>query len=119
MRLLLDDHMSSTVATALRERGYDAVATSEIDLHRLSNDERLWKEAIALGRVIATYDKDDFPLLFEKFWNEGVEHPGLILIFSGTIPQDDFGEQIRSLVVILERDPDLANQMLILRRAGA
>ena len=45
--------------------------------------------------------------------------PGLILIFSGTIPQDDFGEQIRSLVVILERDPDLANQMLILRRAGA
>src|SRR5438067_8819604 len=107
MRLLLDDHMSSAVAAALRNQGFDVVATSEVGLNRLSDDEKLWNEAIALCRVIVTYDKDDFPPLFEKFWNEGVEHPGLIVIFAATIPQHDFGEQIRSLAVILERNPDL------------
>src|SRR6266542_599608 len=102
MRLLLDDHLSRKVAEALRERGHDVVCTRECRLHELHDDRELWSRAIDLGRVVVTYDKDDFPALYDEFFTEGISHPGLILFFSSTIAQHDLGGQIRYLARVLQ-----------------
>src|SRR4051812_16811197 len=101
MRLLLDAHISSRVAISLRASGHDVVTADEIGLKEES-DHDLWLAAISQTRVMVTYDLDDFPVLYERFWHEGTHHPGLVLVSSQAIPQNDFGAQIRALARLLD-----------------
>lgn len=116
MRLLLDEHMSEDVADALRSMGFDVVTVREIGLEG-KLDRVIWERAIAEDRVVVSYDTGDFCPLFDTFFFEGVEHPGLVVISSASIPQNDFGTQIRALRLLLTHVPNLANRMVFLEPA--
>jgi predicted nuclease of predicted toxin-antitoxin system len=113
MKLLLDEHLSPIIAEGLRAKKHDVICVLETDLER-QPDQTVWERAIAEERVVVTYDKGDFLLLFTELFQEGTHHHGLVVIASRTIPSHDFGGLIRALEHLLERDPDLRDQILFL-----
>jgi predicted nuclease of predicted toxin-antitoxin system len=116
MKLLLDEHLSPRIAEALRARGCDAVSVLETDLEG-KDDRPLWERAITEERVVVTYDKDDFPGLFTDLFQEGIRHPGLVIISSRTIRSHDIGGLMRALERLIESGVDLSDQSIFLRRA--
>jgi predicted nuclease of predicted toxin-antitoxin system len=115
MKLLLDEHLSPDIAEALRTRGHDVVSVLEIGLEGKS-DQVIWRRAIVEGRVVVTYDKGDFLGLYRLFFQEGIHHPGVVIISNRTIPSSDLGGLIRALERLLQSDPDLADQSVFLRK---
>jgi predicted nuclease of predicted toxin-antitoxin system len=117
MRLLLDEHLSSRIAEALRARGHDVVSVFEAGLAGVS-DRAVWAYAIAEHRVCVTYNVDDFMDLYALFFQQGITHPGLVVIAERTIPQGDIGALVRALEQLLKTDPDLTDQVTFLPRAS-
>lgn len=58
MRLLLDENLSSGIAEALRARGFDVLAVTEVPELRGQPDAAVLAWAIDQGRAIVTYDVD-------------------------------------------------------------
>lgn len=76
MRLLLDEHVSPTIAEQLRRRGCDAVAVAERADLRSMPDAHIWSVAGIEGRAVVTANIADFLRLAA-----GAErHPGLVLL---------------------------------------
>lgn len=117
MRLLLDEHFSLRIARALRKRGRDVVCTLEAGVDH-TEDAHLWRWAISQGRVLVSRDKDDFPRIYALFWEEGVHHPGLVLVAAKSVASADVGGMVRALEVLLREDPDLTDQLVFLRPVG-
>src|SRR5438309_2348862 len=111
MKILLDEHLSSRIAEALRAKGRDVITVSEIGLGE-EQDRAVWERAIAENRVLVTYDTSDFPTLFTLLFHEGVHHPGLVVISSRTIAQHDIGGLQRALEELIEGGEDLSNQTI-------
>jgi hypothetical protein len=116
MRLLLDEQISGRVAVGLRERGFDVLTVDEFGQHS-ADDPDLWRAAIAAGRVVVSYNVRDFAPLFQRLWDTGVGHAGLVLVHPSTIPSDDFGALVRTIEYLASLNEDLANQVLFLQRA--
>jgi predicted nuclease of predicted toxin-antitoxin system len=115
MRLLLDVHLSRQVVHALRDRGHDAARVAEVGL-RGEPDHIVWEWAIREGRVVVTYDTDDFPVLYHRYFQEGVSHPGLVVISSKTIAPNDIGALVRALDRLIQTNTDLTDQIVFLTR---
>lgn len=61
-RILLDQGLPSVTARILRERGWDALHTREIDMRR-SADASILDVAVAESRIVITLDRDFSALL--------------------------------------------------------
>jgi hypothetical protein len=113
MKLLLDEHLSPRVAGALRAKGYDLTCALECGLGGAA-DRVVWERAIAEGRVVVSYNTRDFLPLFSALFQDGVHHPGLVVVSPATIAHHDFGGQLRALECLLARGEDLADQVVFL-----
>lgn len=80
MRILLDEHLSPTVAEWLRAHGLDAVAVSERPELRGQPDERLMGVAAEEDRAIVTNDVKDFRPIARRWHDGGRSHAGLVFI---------------------------------------
>lgn len=100
MKLLLDEQISATVAHELRDRGYDVVAVSEIDLRGIA-DEDVLARAVADRRAVVTNDIRDFRLLHARYLTMGIAHYGIVLVSGQSRLLSRAG--IGSLVAALER----------------
>ena len=117
-RLLLDDHISHAVATALQQRGIDAVplATWQDGRYRTSPDSQILRAAIEEDRVFVSYDVSSIPNLVREFAAAQVEQAGVILVSSSTIPEGDVGGLVAALERLLtaEAEYSFRNQMRFL-----
>jgi predicted nuclease of predicted toxin-antitoxin system len=95
IRLFLDEDVWPGLAVALREHGFDAVHTYEVERGGMSDADQL-AYAAQEGRAILTHNARDFvPLAVECFFS-GRLHAGVILS-----PQIEKGELIRRAVSLL------------------
>ena len=80
MRLLLDEHLSPSVAVELRRLGYDVIAIAERDDLRGRPDDEIFAQAVTEGRAIATFDVGDYLALVRGFAQVRQRHGGLVLL---------------------------------------
>ncbi|MEA2582599.1 MAG: hypothetical protein QOF33_684 [Thermomicrobiales bacterium] len=99
IRSYLDHHVHERFAVDLRRRQFDVVLAKEVGNERASDETHLhW--AREHGRVLLTSDFDDYPNLAEKWFFEGRDHAGIILLEQpGRI---SYGRLLRRLLRLLD-----------------
>ena len=78
VRLFTDEHVHTTLAVVLRQRGYDVVTCQEAGLANY-DDELLLEYAAQEGRAILTNNFGDFDRLDREWKAAGRQHAGIIL----------------------------------------
>lgn len=101
LKLLLDEHVSPSVADGLRRRH------RRLTVHFLAgwengqflgqNDWVLLQHAAEEGLTLVTYDRRTIPLLLKTWAEEGRNHGGVIFIDDKTISPANIGGQVRAL----------------------
>jgi predicted nuclease of predicted toxin-antitoxin system len=99
IRSYFDHHVPEQFAIDLRRREFDALMAREVGNERASDEAHLdW--ATTHGRVVLTSDFDDYPILASKWFLEGREHAGIILLEQ---PRwTSYGELLRRLLRLLD-----------------
>lgn len=70
MKWLIDEMLPPALAEALRDRGHDAAAVSELDMQGASDDE-VFDRAAAEDRTVVTENFADFATLVERRQADG------------------------------------------------
>lgn len=100
IRSYLDHHMHDLFAIDLRRRGFDVVKAREVGNERASDKAHLtW--ATSQGRVVLTLDFDDFPALADRWFLEGRDHAGIILLEQPG-RRNPYGRLLRRLLRLLD-----------------
>lgn len=107
MKLLLDEMLSARIAGGLRRRGHDVMAVVERPCLRGSPDPEIFEVAQREGRVVVTYNRDDFLALDRQFRQEGRDHHGLVVLNPRRFPQGapTVGALVRSIDALLSAGP--------------
>lgn len=108
MRLVLDEHLSPSVAHQLRDLGHDVVTARELLAGPDRSDAELLRQATAAGRTVVTVDVADFLELHRAAVISGRRHAGVILVswrrFSPR--RRAVGRLVSALEAILAPHPD-------------
>jgi predicted nuclease of predicted toxin-antitoxin system len=107
IRLHLDEHIHSAIATGLRQRGIDATTPADVGLRGASDEQHL-EFARQSGRVLVTQDKD-----FLQLHALGLPHAGIAYCKQGS---RSIGHMLRALIVIYDSmsPDDVRGQLLYL-----
>lgn len=95
IKLYLDQDVWVGLAAALRDTGYDAVATEEVNRKGASDEEQM-TYAIGQGRAIITHNTRHFVPMARDLFFDGVEHYGVIVS-----PHLEKGELFRRITNLL------------------
>ena len=96
MKWYLDENLSQEVAKQLRRHGVDVVSAHEVGREGLSDLEQLlW--ATQQGRILVTYDVAHYERL-TRTWPTGETRPTVAWFHPRTVPQDNFGAQVRAIL---------------------
>ena len=109
--LYFDHNINPRLARDLRRHGFDAVHSKEIGYDQAEDeDHRRW--AAAAGRVLFTFDLDDYPVLAAQWFEREEAHEGIIISIGP--PRLAYGELLRRLLNRLDSftAEQLANQVL-------
>lgn len=89
MRLLLDEMISATVASQLRDRGHDVVAVQDPDRGHLRGvaDCELLDHAAQDHRAVVTDNVPDFVRCHQRRLDHDQPHHGLLLFSNDTFPR--------------------------------
>ena len=115
MRLVLDEHLSPSVAHELRDRGHDLVTARELLAGPDRSDAELLRRATAAGRTVVTADVADFMDLHRAAVVSGRRHAGVILVSWRRFPprRRAVGRLVSALEAFLSAHPgdeELDNQ---------
>ena len=98
IRFFTDEDVYGSVAAKLREKGFDAVSTPEVD--RLGeNDEPQLAWAAQEGRVLLTFNVADFARLHDDWLNHSRHHAGIVV--SSQRPIGDLLRRVVALASVL------------------
>lgn len=86
MRLALDHHYSTLIATGLRDVGHDAVAAVERGWHLL-DDDQLLDACSREKRSLLTNNVGDFAVLARHLAADGQAHHGLVFTSDHGFPR--------------------------------
>ena len=104
MKLVLDEHLSPTIAERLRLRGFDVVAAAESGLLGES-DASLMEWAVSQGRALATADYADFRGLHDLYLSRGEQHFGILFIPSGfSLSRAGLGTLVRKIGAFMDEN---------------
>ncbi len=118
LRFLLDEDISQRVAEGLRARGIDAVSVQEIGRGGQGvPDEEQLAYATEQGRVLVTYNRDDFRRLEVKWREEGQQHAGILWCLERVTLRRAIGDLIRALLAASQEYESLEGLCLLLQRA--
>ena len=106
MRLLLDELISATVASGLRDRGHDVVAVQDPELVHLRgiDDCMLLELATDQRRAVVTDNIPDFLRCHRARVDAGFSHHGLLFFTSDTFPRHRHDAFVGQLLGALERE---------------
>lgn len=122
LRLLLDEHISPSVAAGLRRRSPGLVVYSLVDWENgafLGQDDALCLQAAAAqGLTFVTYDRRTIPPLLKQWAEEGRSHAGVIFVDEKTVSPADIGALIRALGMLAKetRSWNWTDRIVFLRR---
>ena len=101
LKLLLDEHISPTVADGLRRRNRSltvlCMATWEQGEFLGQQDAVCLQQAVAQGLTLVTYDRRTIPPVLKVWAEEGRKHGGVIFVDEKTITPADMGGLVRAL----------------------
>lgn len=105
MRLLLDEMISGTVASQLRERGHDVVAVQDPDRAHLRGvaDCELLDHAAQEHRAVVTDNVPDFIRCHQRRLDRHQPHHGLLLFSNDTFPRHRHAAFVGSILQALEQ----------------
>jgi predicted nuclease of predicted toxin-antitoxin system len=112
VKLLLDEQISGKVADLLRRGGHDAIAVAEDERLRGRSDAGVFEFAQRQGRVVVTYDREDFELLAREHDGYAGAHHGLVIVRSSRFPENDFPRLAKALGALLE-GPEFGRSFLV------
>ena len=122
LKLLLDEHISSAVASGLERRHSTlfVVCMNEWgDGQFLGQpDSECLEEAAAQGLTLVTYDRRTIPPLLKAWAEDAQSHGGVIFVDEKTIPPSDIGGLVRTFGSLWQRASrwDWTDRVCFLRR---
>ncbi len=93
--LYLDEHIPLKLASALRERGFDAMHAEELGMKGAQDQQHL-KLALETGRTILTYNAKHFRQLHQAYWEANQEPCGIVIS-----EELEIGELLRCVLKLL------------------
>lgn len=107
MRVLLDEHLSPTIAQTLRDRGLDAVAVGERPDLIGATDRVILQVATDEERSVVTNNVRDFRPLAAEFLARGRVHGGLVLLPSArSRTKGAVGALVSAIASVMRAHPD-------------
>ena len=99
LKLLLDEHISPTVAVGLRRSSLIVICMGEWEGGEFlgQQDSVCLQQAAAQGLTPVTYDRRTIPLLLKAWAEEERKHGGVIFVDEKTISPSDTGGLVRAL----------------------
>lgn len=122
LKILLDEHISPTVADALRRRLksliVSGIAEWEGGQFLGQQDSLCLQHAAAQGLTLVTYDRRTIPPLLKAWAEEERKHGGVIFVDEKTISPSDTGGLVRALSSLFRKTGkwDWTNRVCFLRR---
>jgi hypothetical protein len=122
LKLLLDEHISPTIADSLRRRERLLVVSYMAeweDGEFLGQQDSACLQKAAVQRLtLVTYDRRTIPPLLKSWSEEGRMHGGVIFVDEKTIPPSDLGGLVRALSNLSRKTAkwDWTNRICYLRR---
>jgi predicted nuclease of predicted toxin-antitoxin system len=109
VRLLLDEMISATVASQLRDRGHDVVAVKDPDLAHLRgiDDCELLDHASQERRAVVTDNIPDFVRCHQRRLERGQPHHGLMLFTNDTFPRPRHDAFVGQILTALDQQLQL------------
>lgn len=124
LRLLLDAHISPSVAREVRRHRPDCEITALRDWEGGSyldepDDGKILDRALAAGCTLLTRDESTINLLLVAWEAEGHVHGGVIFVDRHTIAERDVGGPVRAMIQLWdqERDEDWERRVVYLLRS--
>lgn len=100
MKLLLDEQISGKVAGRLQGWGHDAIATAVDPSLRGLSDPDLFEVAQEQGRVLVTYNRDDFEAIVREYAATNREHHGLVIVHPVRFPSRELTRLAKALAAL-------------------
>lgn len=120
LKLLLDEHISPTVAVGLRRRSLTVICMAEWEGGEFlgQQDSVCLQRAAAQGLTLVTYDRRTIPPVLKTWAEEERKHGGVIFVDEKTISPSDTGGLIRALSDLSRKSAkwDWTNRICFLRR---
>jgi hypothetical protein len=122
LKLLLDEHLSPTVADGLRRRDRLLVVSCMAEWKEGEflgqQDSACLQQAAAQGLTLVTYDRRAIPALLKAWAEEERKHGGVIFVDEKTISPSDTGGLVRALINLSRKTGkwDWTNRICFLRR---
>jgi hypothetical protein len=122
LKLLLDEHISPTVAEGLRRRSQSLSVCALVEWEGGSflgqDDAALLQRAAAQHWALVTYDRRTIPPLLKLWAEAGQRHGGIIFVDERTIPPSDIGSLTRALAALAAESAfwDWSDRVIYLRR---
>lgn len=121
LKLLLDEHISPSVASGLRRRNRSLVIHSIVEWESGNflgkEDSVSLLEAARQRLTLVTYDRRTIPPLLKLWAEEGRSHGGVIFVDEKTISPANIGGLVRALISLAGEagEMDWTNQVYFLR----
>jgi hypothetical protein len=122
LKLLLDEHISPSVATGLRRHHCAVEIRSMVEWENGrfigQDDHACLREAAAQRLTLVTYDRRTIPPLLKNWAEEGRTHGGVIFVDEKTVSPADIGALVLALVELVKMTGtwDWTNRIYFLRR---
>jgi predicted nuclease of predicted toxin-antitoxin system len=104
----LDHHVHSEIRDRLIALGIDCLTVND-DGRAAASDEDLLRRAVALNRVMLTYDHD-FDVIHARWMKAGRNHNGIIRVNLGSMNSSELIEDI-ALLLIATDPTEFANTL--------
>ena len=123
MRLLLNGHISPSIASQLQQSGIDAIALRDWQdgRYRTASDEQILTAATVDERVLVTYDLRTIPPLLKEWAEAGQQHSGVVLIDNKTLRPNVIGGLLKAIRTLVKEhgDDEWRDQVMFIQSLGS